>query len=85
MTSHDPFNDRKLTRYDFDEAYVQSCLEQIAYETQQIADAEERERKNRRKLFPQYSDLGGVDAATDDDGMPNLNPVMRRWLDETET
>ena len=82
MTTRDPFNDRKLTRYDFDEAYVQSCLEQIAYESQLIIDAEERERKARRLRLK--GDLGGVDAATDDDGLPNLNPVMKGWLDASE-
>ena len=79
--TRDPFyEDRKLTRYDFDEAYVQSCLEQIAYESQQIADAEERERRARRSRL--NGDLGGVDAATDDDGLPNLAPHMAGWLDE---
>ena len=81
MTTHDPFNDRKLTRYDFDEAYVESCLDQIAYESQQIVDAEERMRKLRQK-WGRNGDLGGVDAATDDEGLPNLNPTMKGWLDE---
>ena len=83
MTTRDPFNDdRKLTRYDFDSAYVESCLEQIAYESQLIADAEEHERKARRLHLP--GDLGQVDAATDDDGLPNLNPVMRDWIEDSE-
>ena len=80
MTTRDPFNDRKLTRYDFDEAYVQSCLDQIAYESQQIVDAEERRARAMRLHL--LGDLGGVDAANDDDGLPNLNPTMKGWLDE---
>ena len=84
MTSRDPFVDRKLTRYDFDEAYVQSCLETIAYDNQVIADREERERRWKAKQRQFAGDLGGVDAATDDDGLPHLNPVMRQWLADSE-
>ena len=82
MTSHDPFNDRRLTRYDFDEAYIQSCLETIAYDNQQIADADERERKAKRLRLK--GDLAGVDAATDDTGFANLNPTVKSWLDQQE-
>ena len=65
-----------------DEAWIESQLEQIAYETQMIVDAEERERRAKRLHLP--GDLGQVDAATDDDGLPNLNPVMRDWIEDSE-
>jgi hypothetical protein len=75
----DPWIDRKRTRYDFDEAYVQSCLETIAYDSQMLADAEERARKAQRRLA---GDAGGYDAARDDNGLPALNATMKGWLDE---
>lgn len=84
MTTRDPFNDRRLTRYDFDEAYVESQLETIAYDNQQLIDTEERIRKWEAKQRQFLGDLGQVDAATDDDGFPNLNPVMRQWLTDSE-
>ena len=80
MTTRDPFNDRKMTRYDFDEAYVQSCLETIAYDTQQLRDAQDLASKARWLRLK--GDFGGVDAITDDDGLPNLAPHMAGWLDE---
>jgi hypothetical protein len=76
MTSRDPFySDR--SRYDFDEAYVQSCLETIAYDSQMLIDAEERARKAQRRLPGDAEIDGEVET-------PHLTPHMKGWLDEQE-